>query len=163
MSANSDLSEKTSTTPSYIELETDVLVIGGGPAGTWAAWSAAAQGARVVLVDKGYCGTSGATAPSGTGVWYVPPDPVQREAAMASREALGGFLSNRRWMTRVLDQTYTNLNMLGDWGFPFPVDEEGRPYRRSLPVRGGTLHGLYRSGACSCGTTVDRLSRTSAS
>ncbi|BAY49561.1 glucose-inhibited division protein A [Scytonema sp. HK-05] len=132
MSANSDLSGKTSTTPSYIELETDVLVIGGGPAGTWAAWSAAAQGARVVLVDKGYCGTSGATAPSGTGVWYVPPDPVQREAAMASREALGGFLSNRRWMTRVLDQTYTNLNMLGDWGFPFPVDEEGRPYRRSL-------------------------------
>lgn len=50
----------------------DVLVLGGGPAGTWAAIAAARAGARVVLADKGYCGTSGATAPSGTGVWYVP-------------------------------------------------------------------------------------------
>ncbi len=125
-------SGNTSTTLSHLDLETDVLVIGGGPAGTWAALSAAEQGVRVVLVDKGYCGTSGATAPSGTGVWYVPPDPVQREAAMNSREALGGFLSERPWMERVLDQTYTNLNRLSDWGFPFPVDEEGRPFRRSL-------------------------------
>jgi 2-polyprenyl-6-methoxyphenol hydroxylase-like FAD-dependent oxidoreductase len=48
-------------------ITTDVLVLGGGPAGTWAALSAAKQGARVVLADKGYCGTSGATAPSNTG------------------------------------------------------------------------------------------------
>jgi succinate dehydrogenase/fumarate reductase flavoprotein subunit len=39
----------------------DVLVIGGGPAGAWAAVAAAHAGARVVLVDKGYLGTSGAT------------------------------------------------------------------------------------------------------
>lgn len=45
-------------------ITTDVLVLGGGPAGTWAALSAAKQGVRVVLADKGYCGTSGATAPS---------------------------------------------------------------------------------------------------
>ena len=45
-----------------IGLEADVLVIGGGPAGAWAAISAAAKGARVVLADKGFCGTSGATA-----------------------------------------------------------------------------------------------------
>ncbi|MCC5635344.1 FAD-binding protein [Nostoc sp. CHAB 5844] len=117
---------------SHLDLEADVLVIGGGPSATWAAWSAANQGAKVILVDKGYCGTSGATAPSGTGVWYVPPDPQQREAAMASREALGGYLSERPWMERVLDQTYTNLNKLSDWGYPFPVDDEGRPHRRSL-------------------------------
>ncbi len=42
------------------------------------------KGVRVILVDKSYCGMSGATAPSGTGVWYVPPDPEQREAAMAT-------------------------------------------------------------------------------
>ncbi|MEJ1934234.1 FAD-binding protein [Nostoc sp. NIES-2111] len=117
---------------SQLELEADVLVIGGGPSATWAAWNAASNRAKVILVDKGYCGTSGATAPSGTGVWYVPPEPQKREAAMASREALGGFLSERRWMERVLDQTYTNLNQLGDWGYPFPVDDNGRPHRRSL-------------------------------
>lgn len=58
------------------------------------AWNAAVQGVKV-LVDKGYSGTSKATASSGTCVWYVPPDPEQREAAMASREALGGFVSER--------------------------------------------------------------------
>jgi len=110
----------------------DVLVIGGGPAGTWSAWSAANAGAKVVLVDKGYCGTSGCAAASGNGVWYVPPEPDSREAAMASREALGGFLSSRDWMQRVLDQTYANVNQLADWGYPFPTDEEGKPYRRSL-------------------------------
>ncbi|MEH1928946.1 MULTISPECIES: FAD-dependent oxidoreductase [unclassified Nostoc] len=30
-------------------ITTDVLVLGGGPAGSWAALSAAKQGARVVL------------------------------------------------------------------------------------------------------------------
>ncbi|MFN6536388.1 MAG: FAD-dependent oxidoreductase [Nostoc sp. EkiNYC01] len=132
MSAYQSESGNSSTTSSQLDLEADVLVIGGGPSATWAAWNAAAQGAKVILVDKGYCGTSGATAPSGTGVWYVPPDPQQREAAMASREALGGFLSERSWMERVLDRTYTNLNKLSDWGYPFPVDDEGRPHRRSL-------------------------------
>jgi NAD-dependent dihydropyrimidine dehydrogenase PreA subunit len=115
-----------------VALDADVLVIGGGPAGTWAAWSAASQGARVVLVDKGYCGTSGATAPSGVGVWYVPPDARLREEARASREALGGFLSERSWMDRVLDCTYDNVRRLGDWGYPFPCDDAGQPARRSL-------------------------------
>jgi succinate dehydrogenase/fumarate reductase flavoprotein subunit len=75
-----------------IDQDADVLVIGGGPAGAWAACSAAAAGAKVVLVDKGYCGTWGATAAAGTGVWYVQPDPAKRLAAMESREKLGGYL-----------------------------------------------------------------------
>ncbi|MEH2221093.1 MAG: FAD-binding protein [Nostoc sp.] len=123
---------KTLTTDFQLDLETDVLVIGGGPAGTWAAWSAASSGVRVVLVDKGYCGTTGCAAASGNGVWYVPPDPEARETAKASRESLGGFLSDRSWMDRVLDQTYANVNQLAEWGYPFPTDDEGKPYRRSL-------------------------------
>ena len=99
-----------------LRLTADVLVIGGGPAGTWAAVAAAKEGATVVLVDKGYCGTSGATAPSGTGVWYVRPDPREREEAMKSREALGGYLADRIWMRRVLEQTYENVNRLAEWG-----------------------------------------------
>src|SRR5882757_5867083 len=83
--------------------EADVLVIGGGPAGAWAACSAAAAGATVVLVDKGCCGTSGATAAAGTGVWYVQPDSTKRLAAITSREKLGGYLQDRGWMNRVLD------------------------------------------------------------
>ncbi|RYZ10109.1 MAG: FAD-dependent oxidoreductase [Myxococcales bacterium] len=115
-----------------LSLEADVLVIGGGPGGTWSAYSAASQGARVVLVDKGYCGTSGATAPSGVGVWYVEPDEALRAEARASREVMGGNLAERSWMDRVLDQTYENVGKLADWGYPFPVDEDGKPARRSL-------------------------------
>lgn len=123
---------KTLTSDDQLNLEADVLVIGGGPAGTWAAWSAASSGLRVVLVDKGYCGTSGCAAASGNGVWYVPPEQEARETAIASRESLGGYLSNRQWMNRVLDQTYANVNQLADWGYPFPVDDDGKPARRSL-------------------------------
>ena len=102
---------------------TDVLVIGGGPAAAWAAIHAREAGAEVALVDKGYCGTSGATAPSGTGVWYVSPEATARANAKASREALGGHLADHYWMDRVLDQTYTNMNRLAVEGkYPFPRD-----------------------------------------
>ncbi|MFM0739638.1 FAD-binding protein [Paraburkholderia xenovorans] len=112
--------------------DADVLVIGGGPAGAWAAISAAAKGARVVLADKGFCGTSGATAPAGTAVWYVPPDEDARERAKASRFKLGGELAEQSWMDRVLEQTWTNAQQLAEWGYPFPVDETGEQRRTSL-------------------------------
>lgn len=115
------------------DLTADVLVVGGGPAATWAALTAAREGADVVLADKGYCGTSGATASAGTGVWYVPPDPVQREAAITSREKLGGYLADRRWAERVLDETYERLNDLAVTSrFPFPVGPDGNQLRNGL-------------------------------
>lgn len=114
------------------DLEADVLVIGGGPAGTWAAIAAAARGARVVLADKGFCGTSGATAPSGTGIWWVAPEPGARAAAKAAREAPGGHLADHAWMDRVLEQTWVLLDQLADWGYPFPRDEAGHERRNSL-------------------------------
>jgi succinate dehydrogenase/fumarate reductase flavoprotein subunit len=115
-----------------VSARADVLVIGGGPAGCWAAITAAEYGASVVLVDKGYCGTSGATASAGTGVWYVEPDADAREEAIQSREAMGGWLVDRRWMHRVLDKTYEQMNRLAEWGYPFPVDEDGKQVRRGV-------------------------------
>ncbi|MFG1343855.1 FAD-binding protein [Xanthobacter autotrophicus DSM 431] len=121
-----------SSAPSGLDLACDVLVLGGGPAGTWAAFEAARAGARVVLADKGFCGTSGATAPSGTSIWYVEPDPKLRHAAIVSREALGGFLADRDWSARVLETTHAALHELGARGYPFPVDAAGTPIRVSL-------------------------------
>jgi succinate dehydrogenase/fumarate reductase flavoprotein subunit len=114
-----------------LELDADVLVIGGGPAGTWAAWSAAKRGAQVVLVDKGYVGSSGATAPSGTGVWIIPPVKEDREKAKAQREALGGYLSDHDWMDRVLDRTWRNMDLIESWGYPF-AREDDAAVRRGL-------------------------------
>lgn len=117
-----------------LTLSTDVLVIGGGPAATWAAIHARDAGAEVIIVDKGYCGASGTTAPAGTGVWYVVPDPDKRSAAKASREALGGYLADHAWMDRVLDRTYANMHRLGTEGrYPFPIDEHtGEPIRTGV-------------------------------
>lgn len=112
--------------------DADVLVIGGGPAGAWAAIGASARGAKVVLVDKGFCGTSGATAPSGTGVWYVSPEKGARELAKASRFKLGGELAEHAWMDRVLEQTWAHCELLAQWGYPFPLDETGLARRTSL-------------------------------
>src|SRR3954469_22057732 len=135
-----------------IEYDADVLVLGGGPAGTWAAVSAAERGARVVLADKGFCGTSGATAAAGTGVWYVDPVPAQREAAMANREQLGGYLQDRRWMSRVLDLTYERSNRLADWGYPYPVDDDGKSQRNSL--QGAEYMRLMRKRTKQAGITI---------
>ncbi len=63
-----------------LDLTADVLVIGGGPAATWAAIAAAEAGANVILVDKGYVGTSGATAPANTGTWSPAPGKPRQAA-----------------------------------------------------------------------------------
>jgi succinate dehydrogenase/fumarate reductase flavoprotein subunit len=114
-------------------LSTDVFIVGGGPAGTWAAIKAAEAGVDVILADKGYTGASGATASVGTGVWYVDDVPELREAAMASRETLGGNLADHEWMTRVLDETHARMDELAEiQRYPFPVDAAGRSIRDDL-------------------------------
>ncbi|HEX3615639.1 MAG TPA: FAD-binding protein [Solirubrobacteraceae bacterium] len=115
-----------------VSVGTDVLVIGGGPAGCWAAVAAAEAGASVVLADKGYCGTTGATASAGVGVWYVEPEAEARERAIQSREQLSGWLVDRRWMHRVLDKTHERVGQLADWGYPFPTNDDGQQVRKSL-------------------------------
>ena len=82
-----------------LDVLTDVLVIGGGPAGAWAAVAAAGAGARVILVDKSYLGTSGATAPSNTGTWFVPPGNGRR-VAIERRQPRTGGLADSRWVER---------------------------------------------------------------
>jgi succinate dehydrogenase/fumarate reductase flavoprotein subunit len=112
--------------------DADVLVLGGGPAGAWSAIAAARAGARVVLADKGFCGTSGAAAAGGNNVWYVPPGGSARAESITRRETEGGFLSDRTWMERTLDMTWRQVDQLARWGYPFPSDESGTVLRSSL-------------------------------
>lgn len=104
-----------------------MLVIGGGPAATWAAISAREHGADVILVDKGYCGASGVAAAAGIGHWFVPPEPSLRRQATEMRTELGRYLTDRRWQERVLDETWARLPKLVEWRYPFATGPDGKP------------------------------------
>ncbi|PWC47951.1 FAD-binding protein [Azospirillum sp. TSA6c] len=109
----------------------DVLVIGGGLSGTWAALAAAQAGARVVLADKGYCGASGVAATSGPGHWWVPPDADARAEAIRQRMAIAGGIADPAWMERILDITWTTLPTIADV-YDFSTDETGTVQYRGL-------------------------------
>ena len=77
------------------ELEADVLVLGGGIAGCWAAISAARTGAKVILMEKGDVRRSGAGGPGCDHWCNVPANPLSRvdpdEWAIQEMNCLGRY------------------------------------------------------------------------
>jgi len=135
-----------------ISMSADVLIIGGGLAGAWAAVGAAREGASVVLAEKGFCGTSGVTATAGPGHWWVPPDPPElRARAVAERMARGGFLGEADWMARILDLTWRTLPTLAGF-YDFPRDDAGITQYRAL--RGPEYMRAMRRLATSLGVRI---------
>ena len=130
----------------------DVLVVGGGMAGAWAAASAAREGASVILVDKGYCGTSGVTAAAGPGHWWAPPDPPEaRQRAIGNRLAIAFGLGDPDWMERIIDETFRRLPTL-DRHYRFPRDDRGSINYRA--VRGPEYVRALRAQALALGVTI---------
>jgi succinate dehydrogenase/fumarate reductase flavoprotein subunit len=110
----------------------DVLILGGGPAGAWAALAAAERGAKVVLAEKGFVGTGGATAAGNTGVIYGAPLSAARVATIRRRLDVAQGLADQTHIERVVDEAYQQLNALADWGYPFPNSDDGQSYRGTL-------------------------------
>jgi succinate dehydrogenase/fumarate reductase flavoprotein subunit len=134
-----------------MNLETDVLTIGGGMAAGWAAIAAAQQGADVVLVDKGFVGTSGVTATGGPGHWWVPPDPKLREEAVARRMATAFGLAERDWMARIIETTWDNLPTLAGY-FDFLLTDQGIIHYQGL--RGPEYMRALRNKAADAGVRI---------
>jgi succinate dehydrogenase/fumarate reductase flavoprotein subunit len=114
-----------------IRLQTDVLILGGGPAACWAALAAREAGRRVVMADKGYVGTSGATAPSNTGTWFAT-SPEQRARVIEERLKQVEGLADLRQMHRVIDTATQHLHVLAERGYRFPHDDAGKLYIANL-------------------------------
>ena len=132
-------------------LVADVLVIGGGPAGCWAALAARETGATVILAEKGYVGTSGATAAGNSSIIDAAPG-TARDKAIAQREARGLGLVRADVVDRVLEEAHVQLGRLGDWGYRFPVIEDGSVWRGSM--RGADYLRFLRQRLIKSGVTI---------
>jgi succinate dehydrogenase/fumarate reductase flavoprotein subunit len=136
--------------PDIDSFDVDVAVLGGGPAGVWAAPSAAEAGARVALIDKGYVGTSGATAAGNTTIIHTLPDTKERAAAIERRIKRAYGLVDRGGVERVRQETHLQLHRLAEWGYPFPRREDGSVYLGTM--RGPDYLHFMRSTASSMAT-----------
>jgi succinate dehydrogenase/fumarate reductase flavoprotein subunit len=137
--------------PEPLQIEADVLVVGGGMAACWAAISAARAGAHVVLVDKGYVGTSGVTATGGPGHWWVSPEGTARAEAIEKHWVAGCGLADRSWMELIIDTTWRTLPTLSRF-YRFDVNDEGKTVYNAL--RGPEYLRALRLAAQDAGVTI---------
>lgn len=105
--------------------ESDVLIIGGGFAGTWAAIRASELGGRVTLVDKAVVSRSGASTLT-SGVTTGPTRDDDLEEWVKELVEKGGFTSDERWTRQLLEGHVDRLEQLDAWGVPFIKDGDGR-------------------------------------
>ena len=102
----------------YQENEADVLVIGGGMAGLFAAVKAHDAGAKVLMVSKGRLGTSGQT-PFAKGIFVYDSKTAKVSldefVATVSRSALG--TNNPVYTRQMAEHSLARVNELKEWGF----------------------------------------------
>jgi succinate dehydrogenase/fumarate reductase flavoprotein subunit len=115
-------------------VETDVLVLGGGIAGCWAAISAARRGVKVVLVEKGATISSGS---GGTGCdhWINTPHPgsniTAEEVVQWELDFNGGYVNalSRYIAARESYDTLLDLEQLGGKVRDTEDEFAGAPFR----------------------------------
>lgn len=102
----------------YGENEADVLVIGGGMAGLFAAVKAHDAGAKVLMVSKGRLGTSGQT-PFAKGIFAYDSRTanisLDEFVDTVSRSALG--TNNPVYTRQMAEHSLARVNELREWGF----------------------------------------------
>ncbi len=109
-------------------IESDVLVIGGGLAGCWAAIKAREKAPRVALVEKGKVSRSGKSSFSGAGILCPMPgddlDAWRREIVVK-----GEYLADQDLVDIILDEQYDRIKDMGEWGVSYERDDRGKLVR----------------------------------
>jgi len=95
-------------------LETDVLVIGGGIAGCFAAIKAREQGASVILVDKGFAGKSGQSPYARNFMAFNPDWGHSLDAWMSYINKTSEYVNNRYWTEVTIKESYVRPGCLGN-------------------------------------------------
>ena len=81
----------------------------------------------------------------------MPPGEGRR-VAIEQRQPRTGGLADPRWVERTLDTAWEKLHCLAAWGYPFPNDDEGRPYLANL--RGPDYMHFMRRRVLAAGVTI---------
>ncbi len=114
---------------------TDVLVIGGGMAGLFAAVKAHDAGAATMIVSKGRLGSSGLT-PFGKGFFVFDPatetGSIDEFVAAVSRSALG--TNNPVYTRQLAEHSLDRAAELREWGF-FDQTLANRPFMQPIEER----------------------------
>jgi len=109
-------------------LDVDVLVIGGGLAGTWAALRAKDLADNVVLVEKAKVSRSGCSS-FAAGVMLCPfPEDNLTEWAEELVER-GEYLCDQDWVELLLHEQVERIKDMERMGFPFERDDAGKIIR----------------------------------
>jgi succinate dehydrogenase/fumarate reductase flavoprotein subunit len=96
----------------------DVLVVGGGLAGCWAAIAARDLGADVTVVDKGFVGkTSMSKFAAGDIKCFMPGDDL--DAWMKEMVDAGEHLNDEEWIRIIFNETYPRVLDMERWGVRF--------------------------------------------
>jgi len=99
------------------ELTTDVLVIGGGMAGAFAAMKAKESGVEVILVEKGSVCKSGCTPfARGFSFYNIKTNPRTKEQIMDECSVIGEYMQNRTYLKLALDKSKELADEVMDWG-----------------------------------------------
>ena len=115
-------------------LETDVLVVGGGMAGCFAAVKAREAGAAVTLVDKGTCGKAGQTPFAGGMLVFNEAWGDDLEAWLRQIDVYGDHLNRRDWTELCLRESFARYEDLCAWGVEFERDAAGELLRGGVPL-----------------------------
>ncbi|OBF85515.1 fumarate reductase/succinate dehydrogenase flavoprotein subunit [Mycobacterium sp. 852002-51163_SCH5372311] len=109
-----------------VRLDCDVLVIGGGTAGTLAALSAAEHGAQVLLLEKAHVRHSGALAMGMDGVNNaVIPGKAEPEDYVAEITRANDGIVNQRTVYQTATRGFAMVQRLERYGVKFEKDEHG--------------------------------------
>jgi succinate dehydrogenase/fumarate reductase flavoprotein subunit/HEAT repeat protein len=107
-------------------LDCDVLVIGGGTAGTMAALTAAEHGAQVLLLEKAHVRHSGALAMGMDGVNNaVIPGKASPEDYVAEITRANDGIVNQRTIYQTATRGFAMVQRLERYGVKFEKDEHG--------------------------------------
>ena len=115
-------------------ITSDVLVIGGGIAGLFAAITAKDAGADVVLAEKNTAGKSGSSIMgSGQLNVYNPDWGMDFDKCFKKFVRTGEYLNDREWLKTMMLESWGVYENMRDWGVEFPSTEDSfRSYMNSV-------------------------------